>query len=431
MTGELARASLTPSAIWAQIAQTGAARALGLVLSIGTLAISARYLGPAGRGAVAAAFAWVSVLAVIGGLSLGQIVIHLAAGKRSDEWLPSVMGSLLPLVAVVTVLIWAGVAATYVASSGSVFNHLTPAMLALAFVGLPLFIWSDLVLSLLQALDALRVYNVAQVAGAVIQPIAVLVFVVAMGLGVHGALGAILIAQALPVGVCLVAVYRRAGTMRPEWGMTVRLLKGAAKLHLNAIGTILFTQANVLMVNYFCRVEDTGYYQLATQLVIVLQLLPVSISIVAYAIVARDGADTAWHAQRILLAKGIGLTLLAIAGAYVAAPWLVTLLAGQSFLPAVPLFRLMLPSLIGMTMSIVMASQWIGRGLFFQVSALTCAIGFLTIAGNAWLLPRVGVIGAVYTTLGVYGVSMLVNGGMALWVERRWKLSCQAPIARR
>jgi O-antigen/teichoic acid export membrane protein len=293
-------------------------------------------------------------------------------------------------------------------------------VLVLAFAALPFFIWSELGLNVLLALDALRTFNVAQVAASVLQLLTVVVLVGALGFGVYGALAAVVLAQAVIAGACIAAIYRLSPAIRAEWAAASRLLKGSAKLHLNAIGAMLFTQTNVIMVNHFCRPEETGYYQFATQLIAVAQLLPISISMVAYTIVGRDGPDRAWGQQRRLLLHGVGLSLLAIAGGYVVAPFLVTLLAGREFMPAVPLFP-DAAALVGMTMSLVMASQWIGRGLFLQAAALAFAIGLLTIAGNAWLLPRVGVVGAVCTVLGVCGVSIAGNGGMAYWVERRWR----------
>jgi hypothetical protein len=68
-----------------------------------------------------------------------------------------------------------------------------------------------------------------------------------------------------------------------------------------------------------------------------------------------------------------------------------------------------------------MASQWIGRGLFLQAAGLSFAAGALTVAGGMWLLPRFGVTGAVYTTLGVYALATVGNGAMASWVQRRWR----------
>jgi O-antigen/teichoic acid export membrane protein len=68
-----------------------------------------------------------------------------------------------------------------------------------------------------------------------------------------------------------------------------------------------------------------------------------------------------------------------------------------------------------------MASQWIGRGLFWQTSCISLAAALLSVALGLALVPRFGVHGAVGGTLAVYTLSLLVNGGMVLYAEHRWR----------
>jgi O-antigen/teichoic acid export membrane protein len=105
----------------------------------------------------------------------------------------------------------------------------------------------------------------------------------------------------------------------------------------------------------------------------------------------------------------------------VLAPWGIRIMAGERFLPAVPLFRWMLPALVGATLSTVMASQWIGRGLFWQAAGLTVATGVLSIAIDLVMVPAHGMYGALVSTLVVYGLSIVSNLLMAAWVQRRWR----------
>jgi len=86
------------SRLWMQIIQTSGARIYGLTISLVTLSITAHYLGPEGRGIVAAASSWVGLAAGIGNFSMGQVVIHLAAGKDRNEWLPRTLGTLLIII---------------------------------------------------------------------------------------------------------------------------------------------------------------------------------------------------------------------------------------------------------------------------------------------------------------------------------------------
>jgi len=68
----------------------------------------------------------------------------------------------------------------------------------------------------------------------------------------------------------------------------------------------------------------------------------------------------------------------------------------------------------------VMASQWVGRGLLWQVSALTLGTGVLSLVCDFILIPRYGARGAVVSTLVTYGLSVIGNGIMAAWIA--WRL---------
>ena len=77
----------------------------------------------------------------------------------------------------------------------------------------------------------------------------------------------------------------------------------------------------------------------------------------------------------------------------------------------------MLPGLIGMTFSAVMAPQWIGRGYFWQAAGLTFLVGGINLACNFWLIPLYGMQGAVYAFLGTYMFSVIGNGLMVWHCE--------------
>lgn len=90
---------------WAQVLGTTGARLYALVVGLATTAATARLLGPEGRGIFVAAVGWVTLFSTAGYLSLGQVVIHRAAGQPIQRWLPSTLGSLL---AIITTLALAG-----------------------------------------------------------------------------------------------------------------------------------------------------------------------------------------------------------------------------------------------------------------------------------------------------------------------------------
>lgn len=406
--------------LWRRVAFTSGARVYSMLMGLVTLVLTARALGPEGRGVVAAATAWAMLYFSVANLSLGQIALSRAAQRPGQEWVAGIVRSLFTVATAMTLLVWLVGAGTYVLSGGDFYSGLSGVVMLLALATVPFLIWEQYSSSLLMALGKLSVYNRAQVVGRTAGLVLVVVLLFGVGTGAASALFALLVAQFLVASAgarTLLAAARGSG--REARAALRPLLSDGAKLHLNAVGTVLFTTGSTILVARYRGPAETGHFQLAVALTGVAAIIPQAASMVLYGEVARDGPDAAWSVNRRVLLWLTGLMgMLAIAGAALA-PFAIPLLVGDEFRPAVPVFQLLTIGLVGQSLSMLMAPQWIGRGLFWQVSALSLATGVATLAACLALVPRHGMYGAAWATVGVYLFSILANGGMALWVEQR------------
>jgi O-antigen/teichoic acid export membrane protein len=404
---------------WRLIAWTSIARIYWVVANLLTAVITARLLGPSGRGVLVAATSWVTMFSTFGFLSLSQVVIFMAAGRKPEEWLPRVLGGLVRILSIVAVLGLAVAAALYAYDGARIFNNIPPFTLLIAFCAFPFLLWIENGYGLLMALGNLRLLNGAQVIGGTIALLLTFLAAGPLHLGVAGAVSAWVVAQAAIVAITFGYVFRRARYLPLRDNVTRELLSGGAKLHLNAIGTYLFTQANILILNHYRSPKETAYFQLAVQIFSGIQIIPMAVSTVAYSLVSKHGPDRAWPQQRRLLMEVLVLTIAVGAATYLVAPWVVPFVFGAAFRPAVPIVRIVVLSVVGSTMSMVMASQWISRGLFLQAALVTLFLGALTVLANYLVVPRFGMYGAAWVTAGTYGFSVIANGAMAIWVNAR------------
>jgi antigen flippase len=407
--------------LWLKIIYTSGARVYSLVTNFAILTITARWLGPEGRGILAAITTWVGMFSMFGHLSLGQVAIYRATELRKQAWLAPMLGSLLFLDAVITLLGWGIALILYLVTQGAVFNNLTLGVLIIGFLVLPFTIWERYGSSLLTTIDKLAVYNRAQMIG---RTAGVLMVLLAWWLnwGVPGVLVGTLLSQIVVAvtGIgCLFACSERPA--RPDRTTIKALLIGGLKLHFNAIGDILVSSIGILVINHYLTSAETGYYQLAVQLMSVLLVVSRAASMVIYGKVAQLGPDGAWAYHRgVVLLLTPGMMGIAVIAALLA-PWAIPFVVGDDFAPSVGIFQLLLIALIGMNFSIIMAAQWIGRGMFLQVSVIALVLGVLNLIANLVLVPRYGVYGPVWSTLVTYVISVLVNGGMAVWCESRYR----------
>jgi antigen flippase len=408
--------------LWADIAHTSGAKIYSMVIGVFTLALTARLLGPEGRGQVAAITTWVSMFSTFAYLSLGQVALHRMANDPLRQRFGNLMGSLLMMTVILTLLGWFVAWCMYWHNPIGPFKGLPASALFIGFIALPFMIWEHYGSSLLMGLERIRTYNNYQVVGRTLSVAGVFVLVGWLGQGVAGVMQASLLGQIVValggIGFLIKFAHGKGILCRPDKTETRALLAGGAKLHLNAIGTFIFTSANLLILNHYHGAEQTGYFQMATQLLGVLMIIPSSASMVIYGKVTSLGPNGAWSEnKRLLIQITLGMMVLSAVAA-ILAPWGITLLAGEKFRPAVEPFQWLLLGLIGMTFSTVMAPQWIGRGYFWQAAGLTFLVGSINLFTNFWLIPLYGMDGAVYAFLGTYLFSIFGNSVMAWHCEK-------------
>jgi O-antigen/teichoic acid export membrane protein len=400
-----------------------AARLLAIAASLLTAMVTTRFLGPAGRGVLAAAMTWAATFAAVGHLSAGAVVLHVAAGKPRHEWLPQVLGSLGVIAAIVTAVGAVIAVIMFAASGGSIFHHLPPRVLTIALLALPAMLIVEYGNGALIAAGKVGTLSLAQLGGATATLVLMLIAVAVLRLGSTGGVAAFALSQmiyATAVGVVLV---RLAGGVRVDGALIRRLAGSGARLHLSAIGIVLSTQANVLILNYYRSASETAWFQLAMQIVMAIQIVSVAAGSVTSSLVSELGVDAAWPRQRKLLAGSLTLMAAIAAATWLLAPAVVPAIFGASFAPAAPVLRILVFAVAGMTAASIMASQWIARGLFLQAGAITAAIGVLSVAGNLVAVPRFGILGAAWVCVATSILAIAVNATMALWVHRRWRYS--------
>jgi enterobacterial common antigen flippase len=404
---------------WKAVTLTSAAKAYWVAGAMVATIITARLLGPEGRGVIAAATSWVALFVTFGHLSLAHVIVYVLGPRDRATALPIVAGSLVAITAATTLGGWAIAAAMYAATGGGAFEHIPLAALLVAFAGLPLLLWIENGSSLLVVLGDLKRLNVAQIAGATAAIVLVTLAVAVLRGGVIAALAAALGSYVVTVAITFARVLRDARPLRVSREIAGAMLRGSARMHLGPIGSVLSTHAAVVLLTQFRPVAEAGYFQLALQLTTAMQIVPMATGMVAYSIVARDGAGAAWHEHRRLFVQMLAYAAVAVAAAWALAPLIVRLLAGPAFAPAVPVFRIIALSTFGSAVSYVMSPQWVARGYLVRVSMLMLVPAALGLAANVALVPRFGMYAAAWMMTGTYMVHMTGNLAFAWWIERR------------
>ncbi|MBI5418325.1 oligosaccharide flippase family protein [Candidatus Poribacteria bacterium] len=407
--------------IWQKIFYTSSSQIYSLFIGIIIITLTARWLGPEGRGTIAAVMGWIGLFSSIGYFSLGQVAIYRATQLRNQEWLSPTFGSLLFIDLIVTLLGWCIASILYLATKGTFFNGLPPLLLIIGFISLPLMIWEQYGSSLLMAIDKIAIYNYGQILG---RTIGLILIIIAWRLkwGLPGVLVSMVIAQSVVSLTGLFYLFNKlAKSIKIDKTTIKELLKGGIKLHFNYVGAYLIGSVSILIINHHQGVNETGYYQLASQLISIMAIIPQAASMVIHSTVTQFGTDASWgHQRKIVLYLMLGMIGIGIL-AFILAPWVIPFVLGNKFIPAIKLFRTLLFSLFGSALATIMNPQWVGRGLFGIMSTITIALGIISVIMNLILVPKYGVYGAAWTMIGIYVLASIPQIWLILDCELKYK----------
>ena len=401
--------------LWKTILQTSGVKIYSVLLGILSITLTARILGPEGRGELVAIYTWVTTFATFAYLSLGQVANYYAAKSEGRGWLPSAYRTLISFTVVMTIIAWFIAGALLASPLSSLFSNITPAWLLIGFLIVPFKIWELYASALFQAIERLDILNRYQLIGNTIGFLTTLGLLLVFTLGIEGVIASNILSQFIIASGSLLIFHRMAGGWSlPTSESMLFFLNNGLKLHMNAIGMFFITGADILMLNHYRGNEETAHFQLSVQLMGILMLIPQVASMVINGKICSQGPDKAWPAHRNLLVQvtlfvGAAAIMMGITAGY----WIPFVL-GEEYNASVEIFRLLLLASIGMTISIIMTPQWIGRGYLIIVSLLTFAFGGINLLLNWLLIPKYGMHGAVTATIITYAASVVVNGFMII-----------------
>ena len=408
--------------IWLKIIATFGARTYSTAIELATLMVTARILGPDGRGVVATILAWASLFAAIFGFSLGQVIVHRLTGNENKDQFNLTFSALLPVSFILILAGWLCAYIVYFQSESGGLKALPEGILLLGFALIPLMIWDTYCSHLLSASGRLHIYNKGLILGRTAGFGVMLSAILLLGLGAYSPLLGSMTSLLL---IIMASVYGIRNSL--HWPLKFHvsevtgLLGGGLKLHINTIGSYLLMTVDVIILSQFRGAEEVGWYQAAMQFISVPLMLPAVITMVLFSKIAEQGPDNTWTIQRQLIWQIMALMgAIALAG-YFIAPVLITGLLGSDFAEAVPVFRILLLAMIGMCFSQLMVSQWISRGLFLQASIITITVGVTNVILNFMFIPTYGMYAAAWTTIGAFSISILTNGIFALLIDNKWK----------
>lgn len=372
-------------------------------LGIASSIVVARGLGPSGRGQLAAAMVWPSLVTLLASMELNHAFVYsVGAGWASPERLKR-FGFRYALAAGIPAMVAYWFFCPFLLKKQFSEASWVPGVFALS---IPLSLLIGLLLAIYQGGGRYRVWNAGRLFRGGAWTIAVVVMWHFAGLTVLG----LLIVQLVILAILGVGLYASVRTVPSHVKDGAEVATGAIfrygrAVYLSSIAYMINQQLDQLLLTFWVDSSDLGQYATAVAISGVLLLVSSAISPILFSEMARSSGNPLLQkehqSQALYLAAAILLPLGAVVA--LAGPSLVTAIYGSVFEEAGRLLRVMAPA--SMLLGFGNVLSYVLRGAGRPMDA-TYGLGVgvtLTAAGLAVALPRYGIWGAAWVSLVAYG----------------------------
>ena len=398
------------------VAATFAARIALVGLGVASSVLTARALGPGGRGILATLGALAGI-----GLQLGNLGLHasntyqvsrdrkllapLWGNARRTSW---AVGAALAVLTVALAL-----------TVPPVLGGIRISLLFLAVACIPFQLLVLFGLNLLVGLERVPLFNALEVAFRGIGVGALFVILVLLRGDVRWVLVlnlAVAAAGALVVARVLRGLVRESGGgSRADLALFRTSVGYGARAYAAALMAYLIVRSDMLLVNTLRGTSDAGIYSIAVQVADLIYLLPMSIGMVLFPRLARQGEGDPVFAMKVTRHTAFLLFLLCSAAALLARP-AVALLYGPGFAPAVAALWWLLPGIWAYGVSNQIATQLASSGMPLSAVLIWIPPLLLNVVLNLLWIPRWGINGASASSSVCYFLVLGLH--LALWRRR-------------
>jgi O-antigen/teichoic acid export membrane protein len=403
-----------------------ASKAVVLLVSLGVQSSLAWLLGTDGRGSYAVCLLFATLLGTVlsfGIDSAGQY--YVASGKmKKPEAVWSTLAALLVTSAVAMV-----VGRTLMEFDLAFFAKAPRSSFMLALIVIPFSVIGLGSVMLLIGMGRITWMAITSVATIIVQLVVALVLMMGFGLGVNGALMAIL-AAGLTSTVMAMVGFARAGALDRAHLQRAHfkdLVTYGLRSYVAKLSAATYFRLGTMILAFFASTAEIGIFAAGSGLVTRILMVPTSIGVALFSRVAADGEgrpETVSQAARVsAILSGACLLALALLGRPI-----IGLLLSPSFLRVVPLIWIMVPGVFvraatKLLMSYFMGTDrpgvcsWaIGLGMGVNVAALLVLLPLYGLAGAAWAMTL-----GYFTSSAILAVSFRAMSGMTVmqtWLPR-------------
>lgn len=383
------------------------ANALMLLCGVLTSLLSAWALGPEGRGDLFVVVLWPPVCALF--VSLGLSQAHRYWVARDPDCISMLFSNAIIFSLVV------GVATVFLAEI--IIPHLvgtrSPEVMRLVriyLINIPAALLQLLLIGLLEGARRFGWGGIARLVFFGVQGLAYLILWFSGRLTLETAALTMILSQFSSMFVALIAVWRQLRpTWKPSWTTWKQTFHYGMRDYPGAVADFATLRMDQLLLGGLASSAAIGLYVVAVR---ISEITAVLASSVGDAMMPEMAASKEALKADKLLARSLRLTVYAhlavLVPLWLAAPYLLKFVYGESFLAAGSTLRVLLLASVVLSVGGIIASGLNGFGHPGLSTIARVASAIVTVVALLTLLPRFGIVGVAVASLIGYSVMLLV-----------------------
>jgi O-antigen/teichoic acid export membrane protein len=369
----------------------------------------ARWLGPTGRGQLAAAMLWPGVIGILISLGLQHAFVYaVGVGWAKPDRLQRLALKYTLLVAVPAMIVY-WLVCPWILGKQFPTERWIPGVFS---VYIPLAVYAGFLLPIYQGSGDFKRWNIARLFRSGVWTLGAVLLVIGASLTVLN----LLIVQLFILLVVCVYLYSKLGSLagrnRGDGAAPTRLIfKYGFAIYLSGLAYTVNQQLDQLMLSVWVTPSDLGQYAAAATLAGAILVIPSAIGPIGFSKVARASDEPGEQRRHVKFAFVWSALLLVpgAAGVALLAPWITTLLYGHAYSQTADLLRILAPASICLGMGMILADILRGMGKPMCATYGAVAGAVVTLVGLPLTLQRFGIWGAAWVSLAAYTAMMLVQ----------------------
>jgi O-antigen/teichoic acid export membrane protein len=380
----------------------------GLTLGLGILTgvLSARMLGPVGRGEYAAIIIWPMAIASFLGFGISQAaVFHLGQRTFTGSETATAVTVIGLVQSALSIIIGLAVIPLALAKYSLTVQHL-----GIVFVLFtPMLILSIYPANLFQGLQDLPRFNLIRL----VAPLAYAAALVGIYVSHRASLSLVIDSQlagyVLAMALGSIMAWKRL-LLRVQWNAVAipRLFHYGLRIQGLSIATYFNLRVDQLLLSLLVPPRQLGLYAVAVSLSTAVAMFPQAAGIVAFSRGSSQHGENAKATIGVAFRASLIWLLVSCSALYALAPFLIRLVFGEAFNGSILACRILLPGALMTGLSFVLYNAASALGRPGLASYAEGASVIVTAAGLYLLIPRYGYMGAAIVSSAAYCVSFLV-----------------------